>query len=427
MPEPIAIIDCNNFFASCEAANNPSIMGKPIIVLSNNDAVIIALSNEAKSLGIEKFSPVFQAKELIKKHKVEIFSANFSLYAKISQQIMNLLKNFSPDVEEYSIDEAFVGLGGFSRFDLSDYCTKINQAIYEETKVPTTIGIASTKTLAKIANKFAKKQLNYNTNVLNLYKSEQLPYYLEQTAVEDIWGVGRQYSKLLKNRGIHNAYQFSQTPEKWVRKNMTVVGHRTHKELNQVPCVEIKQQDKDKKMIMFSRAFGTKLSEKQDIMETVAFFTARACERMRAQNSAAKFLSIYLSTSRFAEKRYFRKEEIRLPVPTDSTNEISKYALESIERLYKSGYLYYKAGVLLSGLQAANNNQTAFFDPLDRYKMAQITKAVDKINAKNGIDTVRFANMGLRNPWRQNQKHKSDSFVDSDKLQIELRRTVGFL
>ncbi len=427
MSNPIAIVDCNNFYASCEQSLDPMLKGKPVVVLSNNDGVIIALSNEAKHLGIDKFTPVFKVKHLLNQHNVKICSANFKLYAYRSQQIMNILRNYSPDVEEYSIDEAFLNLKGFSRFNLSEYANKMRNDIFEQTGISTTIGIASTKTLAKIANRIGKKQMQYSVGVLNMFDGEKVNEYLRITDVGDVWGVGRQYRKMLNSNNIYSAYDLSKVPEKWVKKRMSIVGLRTVRELNGFPCIEMKYEHPKKKMIMFSRSFGKKLSRKEDLIEAVALFTARAAERMRLQGSSAKYISVYLSTSRYAEKRYYDKCEMRLPVPTDLTAELLNYAVKAVEECFEEGILYYKAGVLLSELQPANNTQASFFDTVDRFNLSKVTKAVDDINQKYDTDTVIYASMGTNNEWKQNQKYKSKDFVDSDKLTIEINRTVGFL
>ena len=427
MPYPIAIVDCNNFYASCEQSHDPKLKGKPVVVLSNNDGVIIALSNEVKKLGIDKFTPLFKVKHLLTQHDVKICSANFRLYAHCSQQIMNILRNYSPDVEEYSIDEAFMNLRGFSRFNLADYTNEMRNDIFEQTGISTTIGIASTKTLAKIANRIGKKQMNYSVGVVDIFTHNKANEYLKITDVGDVWGVGRRYKKMLNENGIKTALDFSEADDRWIKKRMSVVGLRTAWELRGVACVDMKYEHKPKKMIMFSRSFGKKLTQKEDLKEAVALFTARAAERMRLQGSSAKHISVYLSSSRYAEKKYYDKCDMRLPIPTDCTSEILYYALKAVEECFESGILYYKAGVLLSDLQPTNNLQTSFLDGLDRFKMSKVTEAVDSINSRYSTDAVIYASMGTRNAWKQNQNHKSKDFINSDKLTIEMKRTVGFL
>lgn len=427
MSFPIAIVDCNNFYASCEQSSDPALVGKPVVVLSNNDGVIIALSNEAKHLGIDKFTPVFKVKHLLSQHDVKICSANFRLYAYRSQQIMNILRNYSPDVEEYSIDEAFINLKGFSRYNLSDYANTMRNDVFEQTGISTTIGIASTKTLAKIANRIGKKQMDYKVGVLDIFTQNKVEEYLKLTDIGDVWGIGRRYKEMLNRHNIFTAYDFSKVPDNWIRKRMSVVGLRTAWELRGMQCIDMKYEHEPKKMIMFSRSFGKKLTRKEDLIEAVALFTARAAERMRTQNSSAKYISVYLSTSRYAEKKYYDKCEMRLSVPTDCTSEILSYAIQAVNECFEPGILYYKAGVLLSGLQPANNSQTSFLDTVDRFKMSKVTKAVDSINRKYNTDAIIYASMGTTNAWKQNQNHKSQDFVDSDKLAIEMKRTVGFL
>jgi len=427
MPSPIAIVDCNNFYASCEQSLDPKLKGRPIVVLSNNDGVIIALSNEVKKLGIDKFTPLFKVKHLLTQHDVKICSANFKLYAYRSQEIMKILRDYSPDVEEYSIDEAFVNLKGFSRFDLTDYANRMRNKVFEQTGISTTIGIASTKTLAKIANRIGKKQMNYSVGVIDIFTHDKVNEYLKMTDVGDVWGVGRRYKKMLNQNNIHTALDLAQANDQWIKKRMSIVGLRTVWELRGMACVDMKYDHQPKKMIMFSRSFGKKLTHKEDLIEAVALFTARAAERMRSQGSAAKHISVYLSTSRYAEKKYYNKFETRLPVPTDCTSEILHYAIKAVHKCYEPDILYYKAGVLLSGLQPANNMQTSFLDKVDRFRMSKLSKAIDSINQRYNTDTIIYASMGTTNAWKQNQGHKSKDFIDSDKLTIEMKRTVGFL
>lgn len=428
MSTPIAIVDCNNFYASCEQSIDKQWEGKPLVVLSNNDGVIIALSNEAKKLGIDKFTPFFKVKNLLIQNGAKICSANFQLYANKSTEVMNVIRCYSPDVEEYSIDEAFVDLRGFSRFNLTEYMTKMRNEIYDRTGIMTTVGIATTKTLSKIANRYAKKQTDYRVGVLDISNEDERIKYLKLTDIGDVWGIGRGYKKLLNENNIHTAFEFVMaSQQQWMKKKMSVVGQRTAYELQGIACVDMKYEYKPKKMIMFSRSFGKKLTNKEDIIEAVALFTARAAERMRTENSSARFVSLYLNSSRYEDKRYYEKYEMRLPTATDSTGEILSYTIKAVDKCYMEGVKFYQAGVMLSGLQPTNSIQVSFFDTYDRHKIASVTKAVDNINLKNGIDTIKYASMGTKNSWKQNQNYRTKDFVESDKLLVDIKRQINFL
>lgn len=398
--KPVAIVDCNNFYASCERVFNPKLWGKPIVVLSNNDGMIIARSNEAKELGIKMGEPLFKAEEIIKKHNVYVFSSNYTLYGDMSHRVMTALEHFSPDVEIYSIDEAFINLEGFSHKDLTDYCRLIRNTVRKWTGIPVSIGIAETKTLAKLANRFAKKYPS-NKGVLNLYGFENKDYYLKNTDVAEIWGVGRQYTKLLNLQNIFTAYDLANANEKWIRKKMTVMGLRTALELKGIPCIEYEYFPPAKKAIVSSRSFGHTVQDMPSVKEAVAYFVTRASEKMRAQKSSANLLSVFLRTNPFKkEAQYHNGVLIQLPVPTDSTSELISYAMKGVEQIFRIGYKYYKVGVMLSGLVPTNRSQSSIFDTEDRLKMAKVTEVVDEVNKKIGTNTLFYAATGINRKWR---------------------------
>ncbi|MDX9789876.1 MAG: Y-family DNA polymerase [Candidatus Kapaibacterium sp.] len=408
---PIAIVDCNNFYASCERIFNPSLQGKPVVVLSNNDGVIVALSNEAKALGIQSFSPLFKVKDIIEKHHVAVFSSNYTLYGDISARIMSILDNFSPEVEVYSIDEAFVYLKGFENKDINQYCREIKDTIKKWVGVPVSIGIAYTKTLAKLANRRAKKNPQYE-GVLNLIDNPDIDNHLKAVEVSDVWGVGRQYTKLLNNHKIYSAYDLSRADHKWVKKKMTVQGLRTVFELNDISCISAVYNPPDKKSIISSRSFSRYITEKKELEEAIATYITRAAEKLRSQSSVANLLYVFLRTNPFKDSPQYHKGcRINLPVPTDFTNEMIDYGIKALEQIYRPGYLYQKAGVMISGIVPAVNEQTSLFDGVDREKMKKMTETVDKINRDMGSGTVVFATAGIKRAWSMKRELKSPQYT----------------
>mgnify|MGYP000309576152 FL=1 len=426
--KPVALVDCNNFYASCERVFNPKLWGKPIVVLSNNDGMIIARSNEAKELGIKMGEPLFKAEEIIKKHNVYVFSSNYTLYGDMSHRVMTTLEHFSPEVEIYSIDEAFINLEGFSHLDLTDYCRLIRNTVRKWTGIPVSIGIAETKTLAKLANRFAKR-VPANKGVLNLYGLENKDYYLKNTDVADIWGVGRQYTKLLNLQNIFTAYDLANANEKWIKKKMTVMGLRTALELKGIPCIEYEYFPPAKKAIVSSRSFGQTVQDISSVKEAIAFFVTRASEKMRSQKSSANLLSVFLRTNPFKkEAQYHNGVLIQLPVPTDSTSELISYAMKGVEQIFRIGYKYYKVGVMLSGLVPANRSQASIFDTEDRMKMAKITEVVDEVNKKMGSNTLFYAATGINRKWRTRADMRTPKYTtDWDQLPLVSAKEIDII
>ncbi len=416
MSYPVALVDCNNFYASCERVFNPKLVGKPIVVLSNNDGMIIARSQEAKDLGIAMGEPLFKIKDKILKHNVAVFSSNYALYGDMSERVMTILENFSPEVEIYSIDEAFLNLKGFERYDLTKYGKQIRDTIRQWIGLPVSVGIAETKTLAKLANRLAKKSKKAD-GVLNLYKSKFVEQALKATDVEDVWGIGRQYSKLLKNLGINTAYELSLANDNWVKKKMTVMGLRTVMELRGTKCIELENTIPAKKAIVSSRSFGTLTDSYEDVKEAVANYVTRAAEKLRNQKSAANVLSVFLRTNPFKTElpQYHNGVMIELPLPTDSTSELLVYAHQGLKQIFKENYKYQKAGVMLTGIIPYDRAQYAMFDSVNRNKMKKITDLIDKINEVYGRDTVFYASLGIKRTWQMKREMKSPHYTTNWK------------
>jgi DNA polymerase V len=416
MNYPIALIDCNNFYASCERVFNPKLIGKPIVVLSNNDGMIIARSREAKDIGIAMGVPLFKIEDKIRKNHVAVFSSNYTLYGDMSERIMTSLEQFSPDVEIYSIDEAFLNLKGFGRLNLDKYAHEIKNKIRQWTGLPVSVGIGETKTLAKIANRLAKKS-NKANGVLNLYNSKFKEKALKMTEVEDIWGVGRQYGKLLRKRGINNAYELSLANDKWIKKRMTVMGMRTVLELRGTPCIELEYAAPPKKAIVSSRSFGKLTDSFIDVSEAVATYVTRASEKLRKQKSAARILSVFLRTNPFKYDlpQYHNGVMIEMTVPTDSTSEILRYATKGIQQIFRKGYKYHKAGVMLTGIIPYDSSQYNLFDSKKHIKIKETTKIMDDINSIYGRDTIFYASLGIKRQWRMRREMKSPHFTTNWK------------
>jgi DNA polymerase V len=419
--QKIAIVDCNNFYASCERVFNPKLLGKPIVVLSNNDGVVIARSDESKALGIKMGEPFFKIEKLIKQYDIKVFSSNYTLYGDLSSRVMMILETFSPEVEIYSIDEAFLKINGIQNNAQTEYLIKIRDTIKQWLGLPVSIGLAKTKTLAKLANRLAKKNKQYN-GVLNLFEYDNLSYFLEQVQVEDVWGIGRQYSSMLHRNGIHTALDFSKLENSWVKKKMTIVGLRTKLELNGVNCIEIDNAPPPKKSIVSSRSFGEYLTDFNEIKEAVAYFVAKASEKLRRQSSACNSLTVFIRTNPFKNSpQYYNSAEIILPFPMNSTNEMLPYANRALEKIFRDGFYYQKVGVLLMDFISTKNLQISLFDPPNRINQIIATELMDKLNNKYGKETIFLAAMGIKDKrkWAMKREKLSSHFTTQlDNLPI---------
>jgi DNA polymerase V len=406
----IALIDCNNFYASCERIFNPRLIGKPIVVLSNNDGCIITRSAEAKELGIKMGEPYFKAKKIIDKNNVRVFSSNYSLYGDISQRVMETLARFASDVEIYSIDEAFLGLNGFENYELSKYCKYIRRTIKQWVGIPVSIGVSTTKTLSKIANNLAKKNKEYD-GVCILKSWFDINEALKLTPIEDVWGIGRRLSVFLKKYKINTAYDFTQLDKGWIRKNMGVVGEKTFLELCGVSCIELELIPSDKKSCCVSRSFSKPVEKIDDLEESVSSYGTRVAEKIREQGLVAESMSIFVLTNYFnrKEKQYSNSIKLQLPYPTNNSIKIVKRALEGIRKIYREGYRYKKAGVILYGLTKAK--QTRGLLDYDRENSDSIMNTLDRINERYGSSTIRLASEGVEKSWRMRRESVSPCYT----------------
>lgn len=407
-----ALVDCNNFYASCERVFQPSLNGIPVVVLSNNDGCVIARSNEAKAIGINMGVPAFTIEEIIKKNKVAIFSSNYALYGDMSRRVMNTISQFVPEIEIYSIDEAFLNLKGFEKTSLFHLGETIVSTTTRNTGIPISIGIAPTKTLAKVANKLAKKDPE-KKGVMVLEDQQFINSILEKYPISDIWGIGHQHTKFLNKNNIFTALQFAHANKDWVRKNMTIMGLRTQEELLGIPCIEIETTPPDKKAICTSRSFGTMLSDYEPIAEAVANFAASCAAKLRKQKSCAAMLMVFIHTNPFRKdlKQYARNIIINLPVASNSSIELIRYAETGLKAIYKKGYLYKKAGIIVSDLIPENNIQTNLFDDINRDKQKKVMQVIDILNNKMGKDKIRIAQQGFSRKWKLRQEKLSPSYT----------------
>jgi DNA polymerase V len=409
-----ALIDCNNFYVSCERVFNPKLNNKPIVVLSNNDGCIIARSNEAKALGIPMGAPLFEYQALLHRHKVVVYSSNYALYGDMSTRVMSTLAQFCPDIEVYSIDEAFLLLKFPSSANLHEYALTIRNQVMRWTGIPISVGIAPTKTLAKIANRIAKKEPSYKSVFLLPENPDSI---LKSVAVTDIWGVGRHYTKLLQRFGIHTAYDLKYTDDRWIKKRMTICGLRTVHELRGIACFALDENPERKQSIACTRSFGKPTSELKDLKEAVANYTARAAQKLRTQKSLACALYVFITTKHYSRYRYAKGICIPLSVATSYTPTLIEYAHRGLTAIYKSEYYYKKAGVILLDFVDEQHAQTDLFVPLPSENQKKFMCTFDQINKKWGRKTVHFAAEGIKKPWLMRQSQKSAPFTtDWDNL-----------
>jgi DNA polymerase V len=408
----VALIDCNNFYVSCERVFRPDLIGKPVVVLSNNDGCIISRSEEAKSLGLKMAEPAFHKREFMQKHGVVAFSSNYVLYGDMSQRVHDTLRQISPELEIYSIDECFAGLSGIPVAELLGLGKRMKQVVTGNTGIPVSVGIAPTKTLSKIANKIAKKTPEKN-GICLLITEREIDQAIRNTPVEDIWGIGRQYAQLLIRYGMRTAWDFTRMNNNWIKKNMSVVGVRTKEELLGKSCLSLEMVQSGKKAIATTRAFGKKTADPAILFEAISAYTARCAEKLRKQHSTACVLTVFIHTDPFnpKEKQYNASKTIKLPVSTNSHLELVRYARICLRKLYRRGYLYKKAGVIVSGLESEHIPQYRLFDEVDRKKQARLLQANDKINQIYGRDTVKLAVQGNGQQWKLRQEKLSRCYT----------------
>ena len=411
--EIFALVDCNSFYVSCERIFQPELRNRPVGVLSNNDGMVVALSNEMKKIGIKRGDPAFKIKNLVAKYNGVLLSSNYTLYADISARIMKTLAQYTPDLEVYSIDEAFLCFTDFPKQDWEELGKNIRTTIQKWIGVPVSVGFGSTKTLAKIANRVAKK-FSATGGVYNLCDHPNLPKVLRWVEVENIWGVGRQYAKMLHSNNIHNAWELSKTDYHWIKKQMTVVGLRTAMELNGISCIDIETDIAPRKEIVSSKSFGKPVSEFQELSEALSAYCVRAVEKLRSQNLVASQIMVFLSTNRFKTNlpQYANYALTKLPVPSAYTPDFLIAARSILKQIYRPNYQYKKVGIMLSDLMHQSQAPLDFFAPtyLDD-KRKDIMNCMDKINRKMGKEVLTYAGVGVKQEWQMRREMLSSRFT----------------
>lgn len=419
MAAVFALVDCNNFYVSCERVFNPKLEGQPLVVLSNNDGCVIARSEEAKQLGIQMGVPAFKIGHLIQAHNIQVYSSNYTLYGDLSARVMAALEELAPAVEVYSIDEAFLDLSTLRGWDLTQYAHKVCATVRQWTGIPVSIGIGPTKTLAKIANRVAKNPVKAE-GVWNLIDCADPAQVLVTIDVEDVWGIGRRYAKRLRAKGTNNALQLREQDRAWIKQQMGVVGLRIVLELSGRSCIPIALCPSPKKTTCVSRSFSRPVGSLVDLKEAVATYASRAAEKLRRDGLIAGVLTVFVMTNRFKdEPQYYNSTTTSLPVATNDTAELLGYVFRATEAIFSPGYRYKKAGVLLSELVPAQQRQADFFDHRDRDRHQQLMQVMDRINAQMGASTLKFAAVGLKQPWKPKAEHRSKAFTTRwDELPI---------
>jgi len=393
-----ALVDCNNFYVSCERAFNPKLAGKPCVVMSNNDGCAVSRSNEAKQLGIKMGQAMFLVKDLIKKHGIICCSSNYTLYGDMSQRVMSIYERFTPNVEVYSIDEAFLKFRSLPISRFYEIAERIKETVVQWTGIPVSVGFGATKSLAKIANKLAKKS---STGIEVIDPDHDNSPYLEKIPVEDVWGVGRQHSKWLWGNGIFSARQLRDADEKYIRDKMTVVGQRIVLELRGTPCIPLELQPPDKKSVCYARSFGKLLETCDEMREAISHYASEAAFKLRKEGLIAENISVFIETNPFREqdRQYQRSACLEFPIPTNASNTLVAYALRGLERIFKAGYKYKKSGVLLTGLVPQEFQQQNIFMSAND-KETQLMTALDAVNKKHGRHALNLAGGSISEGWK---------------------------
>lgn len=411
-----AIVDCNNFYVSAERLVDPKLEGKAVVVLSNNDGCAIARSEEAKQIGVSMGVPVHEIQHFINQRKLQALSSNYTLYANISNRIMTEVRLLVPHVEVYSIDETFLDLSHLPEEKIEGFCLKLRATILQNVGIPVSIGVASTKTLAKIANRYVKKHFRQK-GVYFLDDDVDTQLALAATPVADIWGVGYRYAKLLSLEGIRNALDFSRLKPEWVKKYMKTPGLRTLQELNGLACIPLELYPQRQKNIMTSRSFGKSQQDPDKIKEAIANFAARCGEKLREQKSLCNMIQVSIETNRFREEpQYNNSAMISMHHATNITQDLIRCAFEAFDYIYKPGYNYKRAGVMVSEIVPEPAIQRNLFVELDEKEKARLKLVIEKMdeyNRKNGRDKIRFAAQGFGGDWQMRQVRKSPNCFTS--------------
>ncbi len=407
----LALVDCNNFYVSCERVFRPDLARVPMVVLSNNDGCVVSRSNEAKALGIKMGQPWFECKDLAEEHSILAFSSNYALYADLSNRVMSILSNFAPRHEVYSIDECFVDLSGIPKLREVSYVMR--ERVGQWTGIPVCVGIGPTKTLAKLANHVAKKHPRsrgvFNYNALS---GEQKTYLLQRIPVEEVWGVGRKLTKRLQPYGIHTVHDLKEAHVPTLRAEFGVIMEKIQRELQEVPCIELQEIQPDRQQIISSRSFGSAVTELPVLQDALSTFVANACAKLRAQDSHASVIQVFLQTNRFRKDlpQYMPSLAVALPFPTNDSLEVNRWAAYLCERMFKPGYQYKKAGIMLSEISPLTQQQRDLLEE-GMPGNGRLMQALDALNQRFGRGTVKVSTQGAYKDWQMRQERKSPNYT----------------
>lgn len=418
-----ALVDCNNFYASCERVFRPDLNGKPMVVLSNNDGCVISRSNEAKAIGIPMGIPAYQIEEVFKKHQVHIFSANFALYGDMSNRIMDILGSFTPKMEIYSIDEAFLRFDGFKHEDLKQLASSMYKKIYQWTNIPTSIGVAPTKALSKVATHIAKKFPDKTNYIHIIQTEEQRIKALKWIKIEEIWGIGHRFAKRLRAEGINTGYDFTQMGSYWVKKHMSVTGLRLQQDLQGTPMLRL-ENTRAKKTMATTRTFEKNYTNYEDVKERVTTFAVACAEKLRKQHSTCTSITVFIGTNRERKDlpQYSRSFCVQLPFATNSNIEVAHFATLALRKIFKPGYHYKKAGVIVHELAPDDSWQKSLFKNRDE-KQIPLMQTIDKLNAQYGQQKIRLGTQDLNRIWKMKQQKLSPNYTTkiSDIITVHCR------
>ncbi len=406
-----ALVDCNNFYASCERVFNPNLQGKPVAILSNNDGCVISMSDEAKKLELPFGAPIFKWEHFCKVNNITILSSNYPLYGDMSTRVMNILRDFSPDIEVYSIDESFLELKGFENYDFYEYATKMRSRILKWTGIPTCVGIAPTKALTKVANKIARSNLKQSKGICVIDSEENRIKALKWTKIGNVWGIGSRLKKRLQAKGCQTAYDFTQLPSDWVLKEFSIVVWRLQKDLQGISKIPLEEVS-SKKMIATTRSFEHTYADIDNIKERISTFAASCAEKLRKQKSSCHMLIVQLSSDRHKQdmKQYSASKTIVFSAPTDSTLTIANAAVAAVKTIFKTGIKYKRAGVIVMGLVPNDNFQLNLFTE-ENPKHKPLMAVIDKLNGKFKADKIKLANQDLKRTWKMKQERLSPKFT----------------
>ena len=406
-----ALVDCNNFYASCERVFRPDLNDKPVVVLSNNDGCVIARSNEAKKIGIPMGAPSFKYKTLFEENNVYAFSSNFALYGDMSHRIMSTLAQFTPEIEIYSIDEAFLRFKGFDYIDFYKQGLNIKNTVYKFTGIPVSISFAKTKALAKVANHIAKKFKEKTNGIYIIDTEEKRVKALKWLKIEDVWGIGRRYSKRLQSLGIKTAFDYTQQSDEWIKKNFSIVGLRLKLELQGIITSEI-EHIKAKKNIATTRSFEKNYTEFNQIKERVSTFAVSCAEKLRKQKSNCSSIMLFLHTNshRHDLQQYYKKVFIKLPYPTNSNIELSKFAIQALKLIFKPGFYYKKAGLIVMDIKPENQIQLNLYENSNQ-KHKSLMQVIDFVNQSIGYQKLKLASQDLDRTWKMRQEKLSPRYT----------------